>query len=220
MIFGNPSYKSAKIIADSILLREWIAAGRLEPLKYMPYPCEITTQEELHQLVQMSKEVDGIRLAQIQEMDTDLFGVWSRFFESHGVTVTAEELYKMIEPYEVIIDYLKVSYNRPRPHQMAGFYNIPLYPRLENVPIESSYPSGHTLFSLYIFHFFSITHPDLRDAMMKLVLDIKLSREQGGVHYPSDGLFSFQVFNQIRPYMVATNTFPQSKVVIQQAPAV
>lgn len=187
----------------------------------MPHPCEMTTQQELLQLVEISKQVDGIRLAQIQEMDTDLFGVWSKFLGSHGITVNAEELHKMVEPYEPIIDYLKVIYNRPRPHQTAGLYGIPLYPRLDNVPIESAYPSGHTLFSLYIFHFFSLTHPELQEEMMKLVLDVKLSREQGGVHYPSDGLFSFQVFNHIRPFMSQQNTIvPANKVLIQQAPEV
>lgn len=216
MIFGNPSYMSAKTIADSILLREWLLAGRLEPLKQIPYPCEITTQAELQELVKMSREIDGIRLAEIQEMDVDMYGVWSRFLDSHGVTVSAEELHTMIEPYIVICDYLKVWYNRPRPHQAAGFYKIPLYPRLENVPIESAYPGGHTLLSLFIFHFISLSHPELTQVMMEKVLDIKLGREQGGLHYPSDSVFSFQIFNHIRPYMTPTNTFAGSGVFIEQ----
>lgn len=202
MMFGNPSYKSAKQISDSILLREWIPAGKLEPLRHIPYPCEVTTQAELKELVRMGKEVDGIRLGEIQEMDTDMYGVWSRFFGSHGVTVSSEELQSITEPYEPIIDYLKVCYNRPRPHQMAGFYNIPLYPKLDHVPIESSYPGGHTLLSLFIFHSFSLSHPELAPLIMDKVIDIKLSREQGGVHYPSDSVFSFQIFNHIRPYMM------------------
>lgn len=209
MIFGNPCYRSAKAIANSIILKEWISAGILEPLKHMPHPCEMTTQQELIELVKLGNSIDGIRLGEIQQMDTNMYGVWSDFLGSHGITVSADELETMVTPYEPIIDYLKVIYNRPRPHQAAGIYGIPLYPRLDHVPIESAYPSGHTLLSLFIFHFYSLSHPELTGELMNKVLDMKLGREQGGVHYPSDGLFSFQVFNHIRPYMIQQNTYTQ-----------
>jgi len=38
---------------------------------------------------------------------------------------------------------------------------------------------------------------------MEFVLDVKLTREQGGVHYPSDGLFSLKVYKHIAPWMDA-----------------
>lgn len=207
LIYGNPSYESVMAIKNSILLREWIKSGILDPLKILTPPCEITTQEELHGLVLQSRTVTPDRMQEIQELEDDMFSCWARYLQSLGITTTAEEIKSYTDLYDPIIDYLKVIYNRPRPFQTAAYYGIPLYPRLKTDASSSAYPSGHTLLSLFIYHKFSQTHPDLKMQLMQYVLNVKSSREEGGVHYPSDGLFSFQIYRHIRPYMNAQDTF-------------
>lgn len=207
MIFGNPSQHSIDLIKNSQLLREWELRGIFGALKQYPYPCEMTTRLEIEYLISVVNGMDSTRAAYVQRLDEDLFGVMSEYLGSYGVTATAEEIKGLVDPYEPIIDYLKIFYNRPRPFQVAGVVGLPLYPRVKHYSTESSYPSGHTLFALFFYHIYGTRHPHLKQDLMKFVMDVKLSREQAGVHYPSDNLFSFQVYRHLQPYMNIYDTF-------------
>ena len=206
MIYGNPSYESVEMIRNSILLREWSRLGVFEPLKDMPYPEEMETRQELEYLVYLQQSVDSPRLAYCKRVDEQLFEVMSEFLASYGVTASAEEIYQSIQVYDPIIDYLKVVYNRPRPFQTAAAYGIPLYPLIKTNASDSSYPSGHTLLALFFRHIYMKRHPELGKELMRFVVDIKLTREQGGVHYPSDGIFSIRIYKHIKPWMDAYAT--------------
>lgn len=201
MIFGNPSYKSMQLIRNSELLRTWGARGIFAPLVKQPYPDERTTKRELWMLVGMSTTISPERLEYCTALDKDLFGVMSDYMTELGKNVSKEQIEKYCIIYEPVIDYLKAVYNRPRPFQTAGMYNIPLYPRIDDFSGESSYPGGHTLFALFFYHIFKMRYPELEGDLLKFVLDVKLSREQLGVHYPSDGVFSFRIYRYLAPYM-------------------
>lgn len=198
MIYGNPTYESVELICNSILIQEWYHTGMLDELSQYSYPCEQTTKAELQQLVRLGLEVDSTRLVYIKELETDLFGVMSKFLASHGVQQTAEQIKAITDIYDPLVDYLKLVYNRPRPFQAGGHYGIPLFPRIRSDANDAAYPSGHTFLALLFYDYYSRRHPDLRKPLLKFVLDVKLSREQAGVHYPSDGLFSFQIYNHIK----------------------
>lgn len=201
LIYGNPSYESVELIRNSILLREWISKGVFDDLVNYEYPSEEITKQELLYLLQLSNNLDSVRLEKIVRLDRDLFGVMSEFLQSYGINHSKEQVYSNIEIYEPIIDYLKVKFNRPRPFQTAAHYGIPLYPKLKTDASDSAYPSGHTLFSLYFYDYYGKIYPDLKKDLMNFVLDVKLSREEGGVHYPSDGIFSFKIYQQIKNLM-------------------
>lgn len=204
MIYGNPSYESVQNIRNSILLKEWTRLGVFEELKRMPYPDESETRRELAHLVTLQAGVDAPRLTHIKRVDDSLYDVMSEFLSVYGVGVGAEEIHQQLSVYDPIIDYVKVVYNRPRPFQAAGAYGIPLYPLLESKTTgTASYPSGHTLLALWFRHFYMQSHPHLHKELMDFVLDVKLTREQGGVHYPSDGVFSMKVYSHLRPWMDA-----------------
>ena len=203
MIYGNPSYESVQMIKNSILLREWNRLGVFDDLKRMPYPDEMETQKELEYLLGLQKSVDSQRLAYCKRVDVDLYGVMSEFLDVYGVTESAEQIRQNIAVYDPIIDYLKIIYNRPRPFQTAAAYGIPLYPLVKTDASDSSYPSGHTLLALWFRHIYMARHPHLHKDLMNFVLDVKLTREQGGVHYPSDGVFSMKVYSHLRPWMDA-----------------
>lgn len=181
--------------------------GVFDPLKNMPYPDERETQRELWHLVELGNTVDTPRMAYIERVDRQLYNVMSEYLASYGVTEDAEVIRQRVILYDPIIDYLKVIYNRPRPFQTAGAYGIPLYPRLKTDASDSSYPGGHTLLSLFFRHIYMQSHPELASPLMKFVLDVARTREEGGVHYPSDNLFSMRVYKHIKPWMSATHNF-------------
>lgn len=203
MIYGNPSYDSIRMIKNSDLLKEWGRLGVFAPLKNMPYPDEESTKGELMGMLELQKTVTPERLAYCKRIDTNLYDAMSEILGVYGIRESKHDIEKAISDYDPIIDYLKIVYNRPRPFQTAGAYGIPLYPLIKTDASDSSYPSGHTLLSLFFHHIYSKKHPEVGTELMKFALDVKLTREQGGVHYPSDGLFSLKVYKHIAPWMDA-----------------
>lgn len=203
-IFGNPSYNHIKSIKESILVQEWTRNGLLTPLLSVPYPDENTTRNELLHMVQLTTSLDSHRLEECNLIHMYLYEYWSNYLETLGVTISPVELENSIIQYEPITDFLKLHYNRPRPFQMAGVMGIGMYPRVEwsGSPSDASYPSGHTFLSLCIYQILGNTYPHLRNDLMKMVLNIKFSREELGVHYPSDNVFAFHVFKHLRPHIV------------------
>jgi len=208
MIYGNPTYKHVLAIKNSILVREWSRLGVFDMLKNVPYPDEMMAQKELLYMVGLQRGVDSNRLDRINLYDEFLYEAMVDFLGSYGVTATVEEIKQKLDMYEPVIDYLKMVYNRPRPFQTAGMYGIPLYPLLERVCGDgaSSYPSGHTLLALLFRHFYMKSHPELSKELMQFAMDVKKSREEGGVHYPSDGLFSMKVYKHLAPWIDARTT--------------
>lgn len=201
MMYGNPAWEHIERIRNDVNLRQWISAGHFIPLLQMTPPCEMTTQRELWHLVDRSKTVTPERLEAIKAIEKDLAGVWARYLDSFGIVVPVEEIQAILDKYEGIVDYLKIKFNRARPFQAAGYFGIPLYPRLRSDAYDSAYPSGHTFLALCVYHHYVTLHPDLNKELMLMVLKIKQSREDGGVHYPSDGLFAFQVYHHLKDYI-------------------
>jgi hypothetical protein len=204
LIYGNPPYETVQQIKNSILIREWNRLGVFEPLKNVPYPDAAETRKELEYLVSVGKTVDSTRLVYIKLVDDTLYTVMSEYLGSFGVTASPEEVEAKLEPYDPIISYLKVLYNRPRPFQTAGVYGVPLYPLLKSKTAgDSSYPGGHTLLALFFTHIYGEMHPELATPLMRFVWDVAKTREEGGVHYPSDNQFSFYIYKHLKPWMTA-----------------
>jgi hypothetical protein len=201
LIYGNPSYESVELIKNSILLREWIRKGVFDELLTYQYPLEDVTKQELWHLVELSKTVDTVRMKKIEAYENDLFLEMSIFLQSYGIDQSKEQVFANMEVYDPIMDYLKIKFNRPRPFQAAGYYEIPLYPKLKTDASHASYPSGHAFLALCFFDYYSKRYPKLRLDLLEFALDVKLSREEGGVHYPSDGIYSFKIYNHIKKYM-------------------
>lgn len=212
LIYGNPTLKVVTAIRDSILVREWTRLGVFEPLKGIMYPDEEMTKQELVYMLELQKNVDSMRLERIQRYDATLYETMVEFLGSYGVSATVEEIKQQLGQYEPVIDYLKVLYRRPRPFQAAGVYGIPMYPLVNNVCGDgnSAYPSGHTFLALMFRHFYMKSHPELSKELMRFAMDVKKSREEAGVHYPSDGLFSMKVYQHLAPWIDArSNIYSQ-----------
>jgi hypothetical protein len=201
LIYGNPSHESVELIKNSILIREWISKGVFDELLQISYPDEAKTKEELWKLVELGRGVDSLRMQKIEAYEKDLFLEMSIFLNSYGIQQTKEQIYANMEVYDPIMDYLKIKFNRPRPFQAAGYYEIPLYPKLKTDASHASYPSGHTFLALCFYDYYGKLFPELKKDLLEFVFDVKKSREEGGVHYPSDGAFSFKIYTHIKDLM-------------------
>lgn len=199
MIYGNPSFEHIERMQQSTILTTWEAAGYLDRLKQYPYPNETLTKLEVLYLIELTNTTDAEQQEYNNLIDTNLFDVWSSYIETLGIKISGDELHHVVSIYDPIIDYLKLLYNRPRPFQFAGVHGLPLYPRVKCGSTDASYPSGHTLFSCWTAHYLTDRYPQHKSHFWRMVMDVKRSREELGVHYLSDGLFSLRIYKELKP---------------------
>lgn len=202
LIYGNPSYSAVEGIQQSIMLRELISKGALTSVLGLTPPNLERSGAEIVELIDMGKHIGPDRMAYIEECEWNLYGVYSSFLQSYGIDVPVEIIEKELEVFDPIENYLKIKYNRPRPFQVAGVLGLPLFPRLKTDASSAAYPSGHTLTSMWFRHLYMKRYPHLKDDLMDLALDVKKTREEGGVHYPSDGAFAILVYHRLKDYIV------------------
>jgi hypothetical protein len=195
MIYGHPAKKHLDNIRQSNIFNVW--GNYLPTMVNMPYPCERTTQAELWELldIQHQSSVEDQQYANF--IDESLYDAWEHYSRMLGCETSAHEMEQWAHAVDPIIDYLKLYYNRPRPFQTAAYFQIPFYPTVECGSTDASYPSGHTLHSLAIAHQLTIRYPHRARQWVHMVHDVAMSRLEVGVHYPSDNLASFKIYQHI-----------------------
>ena len=90
---------------------------------------------------------------------------------------------------------LKYEYNRPRPYQIAEFYDIDLNGTEVDSMKTPSYPSGHAIQGYLIADILSKHDSSNTEVYQKLGEDIAQSRIIAKAHYPSDKEYGKKVAN-------------------------
>lgn len=111
------------------------------------------------------------------------------------------EFYKIIQP---IIYNIKSFYNRPRPYQLAKYYNIPISIIITDTHDTAAYPSGHTVYSNLVANILNHMYPQIaKYELTSIVKQTGIGRMMQGVHYPSDNaaavVLSDYLFNSLYP---------------------
>jgi hypothetical protein len=109
-----------------------------------------------------------------------------KYLKKKNYTYSRQYLHNiMVQPVNEILR-LKHKYNRVRPYQ--------LYPEINMYPTVTgwtpAYPAGHAYQAYYLAQKLYNIHPELKEDLLKIAEKIDLVRVKGGIHYPSDGLFS------------------------------
>lgn len=118
------------------------------------------------------------------EKHDDIEAVMEEVCMEHNVTFPkdlVEELLKSCSMLE-----LKYHYNRPRPFQLAKYYNIKLGEHVMESMKTPSYPSGHSAQGILIGKVLQTKLPINTDAFLEAGKRISYSRNLGRAHYPSD----------------------------------
>ena len=164
---------------------------------YVAPPDTQDTMEELRYLIGLvplrEKYNDFIVKA-----DKDFLSQFKELCESLGAPFDEEECRGILKDGSSVIQKLKWRYNRIRPYQFAKKHGIDF----ESMDTESghspAYPSGHTLQSRLIASHLAETSPQHRKAFMDLADNISWSRALGGIHWPSDLIYSKDLFRHIK----------------------
>jgi len=149
------------------------------------------TLEELKYLEDIEIDKDFVK----KHDDVDgVFGILHKELELEYNREEAKELLRQSSKYTT---QLKYKYQRPRPHQIAEFYDI----NLEGVDLDSmktpSYPSGHATQGYLLGMFYSDRHPEYKEEFMELAEKIAESRIIGKAHYPSDKQFGIELAERL-----------------------
>ena len=115
----------------------------------------------------------------------------------HSVTSNKEEAKGLLKQSAKYIMELKYKYQRPRPYQVAEFYDMDLNGKELDSMKTPSYPSGHAVQGYLMGMFYSDRHPEYKEEFMELAEKIAESRIIAKAHYPSDKQFGIELAEKL-----------------------
>ena len=145
-----------------------------------PKNTSLTTYQELMYLKDLPEDKEFV------EKHDDIEGVFQEVCKDNNVEYPKDLVNELIKSSAGLIMELKWNYNRPRPFQLAEYYNI----KLGGTTLESmktpSYPSGHSTQGILIGKVLQTKLPITTDGFLEAGKRISYSRNIGRAHYPSD----------------------------------
>jgi acid phosphatase (class A) len=168
--------------------------------KFLEYPPSENESEEtineLKHLVQLQKTLTDEDKKLCYVLEDKHYKFFALFCEKIGIDGETEESIKSLsQPFDGLMVYVKLKFNRPRPHQLAIYPNIPLFPLIGTDANSPAYPSGHSLDFFIIIHKLKEKYPQYSTQFDSLYDKIKDIREKSGVHYLSDRYAAELLFN-------------------------
>jgi len=200
--YGNLDLRRKEIsLKKDDLSQKLISLGIYDRLFDMSPPENSSpeTKRELLKLVKYIGELTEVTLEFCKKAEEDPIQMFVEYLERHGISdISLKDLNKVLEQTEPLLIRLKEHYNRPRPYQLASYYNLDLYVPID-VPQASSpaYPSGHAYEGYIIAELLAKKYPKHAVELLKLGKLIGLSRLLIGIHYRTDYDFGIYVAKQI-----------------------
>lgn len=189
--------KSTKINKDKInypsKVKDWFLDNSFwfnDFINNAPKNSSSITRNDLAILMNYNTNINSIELDFAIKADNNHIGIWIDFSNKLGIEFDSIKIENILKQTDALIFYLKDLINRPRPYQLAYYYNLDLYPQIHTDANSASYPSGHAFDALLISELLSRKYPTHRNNIQELGERILKSRELVGVHYPSDSEIS------------------------------
>ena len=189
--YGNPAAEYMEtIVAKDDPIKNWFVVGGLMDKICLSAPKNDsdTTRRDLEALVELVGNVteEDVAFAKFVENEDNIVKLFMRVLSEAGVKESIEEYYQVDNQTLSLLHYLKHRINRPRPCQLAHHFGLPVFPLVRTDAQTASYPSGHALVSFVMSEYYSRKYPYLAPVLMELGEKIAKSRENVGIHYPSD----------------------------------
>lgn len=157
----------------------------------------IATKKELDQVIETAlsrtTEIDKTIVA----IDHDPLVLYKAFLAAKNLTFPQQEfdiMYHIL--YDIVLD-LKFYYNRPRPNQIAEFYNTNINVLNTGSHSTPSYPSGHVAYAKLAELLIKDIYPNLDGQLENLTEKVGYARIKQGVHFASDNKASHKLVSSI-----------------------
>jgi hypothetical protein len=156
----------------------------------------IITKKETIMVAEATKKYRSKKdLEFIHRMDEDMDSFFIELLKKHNLKYPQRYIDLFYELVEPVLMNTKNYWNRPRPIQIADFYDIEMDPIVTDTIHTASYPSGHTFYSQLVANILSKVYPQLSLQFDNIAKDTGVARVQQGVHFPSDNVASIVLAN-------------------------
>jgi hypothetical protein len=153
------------------------------------------TKKDLDTLMQKmnSATAEDITFARYADKEDNLANLFIDLLKENSIEETMNSFFFIDSQTDGLLFFLKDIINRPRPYQLAKYYNYPLYPLIRTDAMTAAYPSGHALTAFVMSEYYSRKFPSVAVKIKELGEKIANSRELTGIHYPSDTEISREI---------------------------
>jgi len=135
------------------------------------------------------------------EENDDIEKVFEQVCKENNVEYPKELVENLIDSVAGIILDLKYIHNRPRPFQLAPYYNMKLGEHVLESMKTPSYPSGHSTQGFLVGKVLQTKLPITTDAFLEAGKRISYSRNVGRAHFPSDSRMGEELGSALYQYI-------------------
>ena len=165
---------------------KYIKAGPNDlPIVYPPTNESEETMREVEMILStMAREPLEPRFVDMASMNVN--SVFYDMCERLGLDTVDDVAEDIAQDVLKIAMYLKYKFLRPRPYQLAPYYDGDIQSMDEDAEESPAYPSGHSMMGFALSKLYADLYPEHASTFVDLGRRVGLSRIQAGVHYPSD----------------------------------
>ena len=122
----------------------------------------------------------------VDDVNDEIEQIFENICKEHNLTYPKDLVNELIKSSAGIILDLKWKNNRPRPYQLAEYYNEKIGGDVLESMKTPSFPSGHSTQGFLVGKVLQTKLPITTDAFLEAGKRISYSRNIGRAHFPSD----------------------------------
>lgn len=164
------------------------------------------TTSDLTKVIQLANNRIKKDIELVIATDKDPLILFDPLIKKNNLDFPYVEFREMYTFLKEMIKDLKFYYNRPRPYQLAKFYNQNIDVIHTKTHRTPSYPSGHTAYAALIASILSDKYPEYHDEFWNIVDQCGLGRIMQGVHFPGDNTASIEFVKRVYKPLKSFNT--------------
>jgi len=163
-----------------------------------------TTERELKIVSNATKNRSKKDIELVYGIDKDMDTPFKNLLKKYNLKYPSNYINLFYDVVRPLIINTKNYWNRPRPKQLAKYYNLDINVILTDTHHTAAYPSGHTAYSSLVAKILKNVFPQIdQKELDAIVLQTAEARVLQGVHYPSDNkaslAFTDVVFKKLNP---------------------
>ncbi len=182
---------------------EFPEVGDIDLFSIVLEPDKNSSQETKNELLYLSNITKNLSQSQkdlVYKIDNNAGSLLEDFIKENNIKFPYKFFTSVFYTSLIaIVDHLKFYYNRPRPYQLAYYYNIEITRIVTKSHKTPAYPSGHTMYAALIAEIIIDKYPEYKNQVSQLVDLCGKARELQGVHYPSDNIAAKKIIKTIYP---------------------
>jgi hypothetical protein len=171
-------------------------------LKPHPLNTDKETEKEIEIISLATKKRSKEDEELLLSIDKDIDKLFIDLLKQYNIDYPQKEittLYNLVRP---VLLNTKSYWNRPRPNQLAQFFNVDIEVIATDTHHTASYPSGHTAYARLVRNVIKKKHNNINLSKLDSIVNITAkARVMQGVHYPSDNsasiVFADFLFNRL-----------------------